>query len=147
MKRRKKGFTLVEIMLVVIIIGVLAAIVIPRFAGIGEEARQKRVDADVQAIKTALGMFELRYGHYPTEEEGGLKALVMRPPTITEDKWKKCMDKIPKDPWGEEYIYLMGDNRIDKDLDFNIYSKGPNRLDDRWEADDLPPQEKHEGTT
>jgi general secretion pathway protein G len=142
--KRKKAFTLVEIMLVVIIIGVLAAIVIPRFAGIGEEARQKRVDADVQAIKTALGIFELRYGHYPTEDEGGLKALVIRPPNIPEEKWKKSLETIPKDPWGEEYIYLVGDSRINKDFDFNIYSKGPNRLDDRWEDDDLPPKETSE---
>lgn len=146
-KKNQRGFTLVEIMLVVIIIGVLAAMVIPKFAGMGEEARLKRIDADIQAIKTALGIFELRYGHYATEEEGGLRALVIRPSTISEDKWKQCLEKIPKDPWGEEYIYLVGENRINKDIEFNIYSKGPNKMDDRWQEDDYPKMEEETETS
>ena len=133
-----RAFTLIEIMLVVIIIGVLAAMVIPKFAGISHESRLKRVHADVQSIKTALGIFELRYGHYPNDEEGGLKALVFKPPTINNDDWKQTLDKIPLDPWGEQYIYLSGDNRINNNFDFNIYSKGPNKIDDRCQADDCP---------
>ena len=138
MIRREKGFTLIEIMLVVIMIGIIAALVIPKFTGMSQEARMNRVEADIQSIKTALGMFELRHGRYPMREDGGLAALVERPPTVPEERWKQCLEEIPKDPWDSDYIYLTEDERIDDKKNYNLYSRGPNKTDDGWSGDDLP---------
>src|SRR3989338_1129755 len=104
MHKNQKGFTLIEIMLVVIIIGVLAAMVIPNLSGRGEQARRAAAKADIEAnLSAALDLYELDNGRYPTTEQG-LAALVQKPVAAPEPlHWKGPYLKkkrIPQDPWG-----------------------------------------------
>jgi general secretion pathway protein G len=120
-KAKHKGFTLIELMLVVIIIGALVAMVMPRLTGRGEQARIAASKADVQSnIATALKMYELDNGRYPTSEEG-LNALLNRPGSAT--NWNgPYLEKKPIDPWGREYKYKCpGDHRP---ADYDLYSLG-----------------------
>ncbi len=135
--RRRSGFTLMEIMLVVIIIGILATMVIANFGGLSTEARMTRAQADISQLRLQLGLFEQQYGHYPTEEEGGLLALVQRPSAIPEDKWRRFGETEAIDPWGNPYIYLVGGRRIDATRDYNLYSMGENEMDDGMAGDDV----------
>lgn len=132
-----KGFTLMEIMLVVIIIGIVASVVVANLGGMSTEARITRSKADISQIKMQLGLFEQRFGHYPTEEDGGLIALLERPDTIPEEDWRRFGENDPIDPWGNTYIYLTESSRIDKDRYFNLYSMGPNEEDDGMSEDDI----------
>jgi len=119
--KSKKGFTLIELMLVVIIIGVLVSMVVPRLVGRSEEARIAAARADINAnISVALDLFELDTGKYPTTEEG-LQALLTKPGSAV--KWKgPYLKKEPMDPWGRKYVYRSpGDHGTDYDL----YSYGP----------------------
>ncbi len=126
----KHGFTLVEIMLVVIIIGALAAMVIPRFAGRGEQAKAKVAKSDIDAnLATALKMYELDNGMFPTTAQG-LSALQSRPSTNPiPTGWNgPYVDKDIIDPWGRPYVYVSpGDHRSDYDLS----SKGSNESSDK----------------
>jgi len=118
-----KGFTLIELMLVVVIIGVLVSMVAPRLAGRSEEARIAAARADINAnISVALDLYELDNGKYPETEEG-LAALLAKPDSVV--KWKgPYIKKVPLDPWGKSYVYRSpGDHNIDYDL----YSYGPDR--------------------
>ncbi len=108
--KNTKGFTLIEIMLVVIILGVLVAMVVPNLAGRGQQAREAAARVDIEAnLATALDLYELDNGRYPTTEQG-LKALVTEPTTTpTPVNWNGPYLKkrrIPKDPWGNEYVYV-----------------------------------------
>jgi general secretion pathway protein G len=117
---RQKGFTLIELMLVVIILGVLVAMVVPRMAGRSEEARIAVARADVELnIPTALKLYELDNGAFPTTEEG-INALLSAPGTAR--NWKgPYVEKKPLDPWGKEYQYKSpGTHRSD----FDLYSLG-----------------------
>lgn len=132
-----RGFTLMEIMLVVIIIGILASMVVANLGGMSTEARVTRAQADLASLRLQLGLFEQRYGHYPTDEEGGLYALLERPSTIAEADWRRFGEKDPIDPWGNPYVYLAGSRRLDKERDYNLYSMGPNGQDDAMKDDDV----------
>ena len=128
---KKSGFTLIEIMLVVIIIGALAAMVIPRFAGRSDQAKAAAAKADIEAnLATALKLYELDNGGFPTTGQG-LEALIVKP-TINPipSSWNgPYIEKKPIDPWGKPYVYVSpGEHRADYDL----YSKGknPNKEDD-----------------
>ena len=113
---RRRGFTFLEIMLVVVIIGIMMAIVAPRFAGQSEKARRTAAKTQIESIKTALGLFEVKTGDFPTTEQG-LEALVKRPSDVPEDVWVKCMDEVPKDPWRNNFIYRYpGEHGADYDL-------------------------------
>lgn len=118
---KNKSFTLIELMLVVIIIGALVAMVMPRLAGRGEQARISTAKADIQAnIATALKLYELDNGSFPTTEEG-LNALMGKPSSA--NNWNgPYIEKKPIDPWNREYKYKSpGDHRP---ADYDLYSLG-----------------------
>lgn len=103
---RTGGFTLIEILVVVVILGILAAIVVPRVMQHPGEARQVRARQDVQAIVTALNTYKLDNFTYPSTEQG-LDALVRKPTgEPAAPNWHGYLDKLPKDPWGRPYLYL-----------------------------------------
>jgi general secretion pathway protein G len=103
---RWRGFTLVEIMVVVVILGILAVLIVPRVVGRTDEARTVAAKQDVAAIMQALKLYRLDNGRYPTTEQG-IAALVVKPQGApVPANWQKYLDKIPKDPWGEPYHYL-----------------------------------------
>ena len=120
--RSAKAFTLIELMLVVVIIGALAAMVIPRFAGRSEQGRIAAAEADIRAtIATALKLYELDNGVYPSTEEG-LKALLHK--TSSGGNWRgPYLENAPVDPWGRPYLYRSpGEHRL---ADYDISSLGP----------------------
>ena len=121
--RFKLGFTLVEIMLVVIIIGALAAMIVPRLSGRSEQARTAVAKADIQTnIATALKMYELDNGMFPTTAQG-LQALREKPSSSPVPRnWQgPYLEREPIDPWENPYVYVSpGTHRADYDL----YSKG-----------------------
>ena len=100
------GFTLVEILVVITILGILAALVVPRLVGRTDEARAVAAKQDIAAIMQALKLYRLDNGRYPTNEQG-LQALVTRPQTQpVPNNWKQYLDKLPTDPWKNVYLYL-----------------------------------------
>jgi general secretion pathway protein G len=104
------GFTLIEIMVVIIILGILVAYIAPKFMGRAEEARRTAARVQMESIGTALKLYKLDNGYYPTTEQG-LQALV-GPPTVGQlpKAWREGgyleKGKVPKDPWKNEYVYL-----------------------------------------
>lgn len=133
-KSQAKGFTLIELMLVVIIIGALVAMVMPRLTGRGEQARASAAKADIQAnIATALKLYELDNGNFPSSEEG-LTALLNKP--ASSQNWNgPYLEKNPIDPWGREYKYKSpGEHRSDYDL-YSLGKDGVESQDDvkNWE--------------
>jgi general secretion pathway protein G len=101
---RQAGFTLIELMIVLFILGLLAALVAPRLMGRVGKAKQKTAQTQIQMLATALDLYQLDVGRYPTEEEG-LKSLYAKPESLS--GWSgPYMDKaVPKDPWGRDYVY------------------------------------------
>jgi len=121
--RRSGGFTLIEVMIVVVILAILAAIVVPRVMSAPEKARRTRARADIQAIDSALNMYKLDNYTYPTTDQG-LKALVTKPTTQpVPPNWHQYLPKVPKDPWGKPYKYLYpGTHGGDA---FDVWTDGP----------------------
>ncbi|MES9884460.1 MAG: type II secretion system major pseudopilin GspG [Sedimenticola sp.] len=118
------GFTLIEIMVVVVILGVLAAVVVPKIMDRPDLARQTKAAHDVRAIESALNLYKLDNFTYPSTDQG-LEALVNKPTSGNANNWKASgyLDKLPKDPWGAPYQYL--NPGVNSSLD--IYSLGADR--------------------
>jgi general secretion pathway protein G len=106
MRYAQRGFTLIEIMVVVVILSVLGALVVPQIIDKVDVAKVKRAQSDIRAIQTALDLYRLDNFKYPTTEQG-LQALVKQPadPTITNYAASGYLKSLPKDPWGNVYLY------------------------------------------
>ena len=133
----RSGFTLVEIMLVVIIIGILTAMVVPNIANKGTQARVKATKSDIEvAIPMALDMFEIENGGYPTTDQG-LKALISKPDSGvgSGDSWNGPYLKkkvVPTDQWGNPYLYVSPG--VHNTESFDLYSHG---ADGKESEDDI----------
>ena len=115
-----RGFTLIELMVVIIILGILAMYVAPKIMGRPGEARQVKARLDIQNLESALKLYKLDNGIYPTTEQG-LLALVEQPETGTvPKKWKRGgyleKGRVPKDPWGNDFVYLSPGLKGDFDI-------------------------------
>ncbi len=114
-RRRDKGFTLIEILIVVIIIGLLASLVGPKLFSKVSGARQKSAKAQIELFGTALDAFRLDTGRYPTTEEG-LKALREKPSGTEQWQGPYLPKELPSDPWGKPYIYKCPGDHGEYDL-------------------------------
>ena len=115
-----KGFALIELMIVVVILGLLATIVMPRILNRPEQARRMKAKIDIRNIESALALFKTDTGHFPTTSEG-LEALVSDP-GIKNYNRDGYLDKVPVDPWGNRYIYVCP-GVVGKDYDLESYGK------------------------
>ena len=105
-----RGFTLIELMVVIVILGILAGLIIPRIMGRPEEAKQLKAKMTIESLETALNLYKLDNGGYPDTEQG-LQALIEKPETGNIPKnWREGgyieKGKLPKDPWGNDFVYL-----------------------------------------
>jgi general secretion pathway protein G len=136
-----RGFTLIEIMVVIIILGVLAGLIIPRIMDRPEEAKQLKARIQIESLETALKLYKLDNGTYPDTEQG-LQALVQQPDTGPAGKWRAggYLDKgrLPQDPWGNDFIYLSPG--LNDDYDISSYGAdgiqggdGKNQDINNWE--------------
>jgi len=123
---RRSGFTLIEIMVVVVIIGVLAATIIPSFMTTTHDAKVSAAKASIAELETALGMFNVHMDRHPTTEEG-LKVLMEAPPG-DEKKWRGPYVKVIRlDPWGEPYQYR--NPGVHRKSGFDLWSRGADKAD------------------
>ncbi|HEY9100538.1 type II secretion system major pseudopilin GspG [Chitinimonas sp.] len=105
-RARQGGFTLIEILVVIAILAILGALVVPKIMSRPDEARVVAAKQDVGALVQALKLYKLDNGIYPSTEQG-LKALVEKPTAgQIPNNWKSYLDKLPRDPWGHDYVYL-----------------------------------------
>ncbi len=114
------GFTLIELMVVIVILGILVSFIAPRLMGRPDEAKQVKARIQMESLETAIKLYKLDSGIYPATEQG-LQALVEQPQTGTlPKKWRKGgyleKGKVPKDPWGNEFIYLSPGVHHDYDI-------------------------------
>ena len=119
------GFTLIELMVVIVILGILAGLVLPRFMGRTEEAKRTKAKLQIENLEGALKLYKLDNGYYPRTDQG-LEALVRKPTTGQIPKnWKEGgyleSSQLPLDPWGHPYVYLSPGV---KNKDFDLKSLG-----------------------
>jgi general secretion pathway protein G len=127
-KRRliRRGFTLIELLLVLVILTALAAIVVPQFAGRAKQAKITQAKTDISNLETALGLFEVDNGRYPTSAEG-LDALRNAPSGLTNWHGPYIQRPVPNDPWGNPYVYVCpGTHNTDS---YDLHSFGPSGQD------------------
>ncbi len=140
----ERGFSFLELMVVVVILGILATYIAPRFMGRTDDAKAVKAKVDILAIETALKLYKLDNGDYPTTEQG-LAALVEKPstePVPLNWKEKGYLEKarVPVDPWGKEYLYLSPGVHDDYDLisygaDGVQGGEGKNKDVNSWDLD------------
>jgi general secretion pathway protein G len=135
MRNRQRGFTLIEIMVVVVILSVLGALVVPQIIDKVDVAKVKRAQSDIRAIQTALDLYRLDNFKYPTTEQG-LQALVKQPadPTITNYAASGYLKSLPKDPWGNIYQYLSP-GTDGRDYDIITYGRDGKPGGEGYDAD------------
>ncbi|HNT35221.1 MAG TPA: type II secretion system major pseudopilin GspG [bacterium] len=121
---KQKGFTLVELMLVVVIIGLLAGLAVPNIMKQLGKAKIGKAQGDITTLDNALSMFAMQVGDYPTTEQG-LKALMTNLDNNPEWNGPYLRKGIPSDPWKEAYVYRRESNH--ENVDFDLYSKGPDK--------------------
>ena len=119
-KGNHRGFTLIELMVVVIILGILALYIGPKIMGEPEKAKRVKAKMDIATLETALKMYKLDNGRYPSTEQG-LQSLVEMPETgVTPKNWRKGgyleKNKVMKDPWGNDFVYISPGVHGDFDL-------------------------------
>jgi general secretion pathway protein G len=115
-----KGFTLIELMIVVVILGILATIIMPRMLNRPEQARRMKAKVDIRNIESALALFKTDTGRFPTTSEG-LEALVSDP-GIKGYNRNGYLDKVPVDPWGNRYVYICP-GVASRDYDLESYGR------------------------
>lgn len=121
-RHANRGFTLIEVMIVVVILAILAAIVVPRVMSAPERARTTRAKSDIQSISSAVNLYKLDNYTYPTTQQG-LAALVTKPNTQpVPANWHQYLSKIPKDPWDHPYKYLYPGTHNEP---FDVWTEGP----------------------
>ena len=119
---RVQGFTLIEIMVVVIIIGLLAAVIVPTVISKVDDAKIAKAKSDIRALETALTMFRLDNSKYPTTDQG-LTALMQQPTDPTIRHWHQggYLEHVSKDPWGNDYQYVFPGTH---GKDYDLYTLG-----------------------
>ena len=135
MPMRQRGFTLIEIMVVVVILAVLGALVVPKILENVDKARVTRAQSDIRAIQTALDLYRLDNFKYPTTEQG-LQALVTQPsdPTITNYRSGGYLPSLPKDPWNNVYQYVSP-GAGGRDYDITSYGRDGKPGGEGYDAD------------
>jgi general secretion pathway protein G len=138
----QRGFTLIELMVVIVILGILATLIVPNIMDTPDEAKQAKAKVDMTALETALKMYKLHTGSYPTTEQG-LEALVS-PPETGSGNWKEGgyleKGRVPLDPWGNDYVYLSPG--VNGSFDITSYGadgvpggEGKNRDINNWDIE------------
>ena len=103
---KPRGFTLIELMVVLVIIGVLAALIVPNVLDRADDARVSAAKTDIANLHQALKLYKLDNQRYPSQEQG-LQALVLKPTNgVVPANWRPYVDKLPNDPWGRAYLYM-----------------------------------------
>jgi general secretion pathway protein G len=121
---KQGGFTLIEVMVVVVILGILAAILVPKVMDRPDQARKIKAKQDIRALEAALNLYKLDNFVYPTTDQG-LEALLEKPSSPEPPNWKEggYLDRMPKDPWNQDYLYLSpGENGS-----IDVFSMGPDQ--------------------
>jgi general secretion pathway protein G len=124
-RNKESGFTLIEVMVVVVILGILAAILVPKVMDRPDQARKTKARQDIRALEAALNLYKLDNFVYPTTDQG-LEALVEEPSSPEPPNWKAggYVDRLPKDPWNQDYLYLSPGEQSEID----IFSTGPDQV-------------------
>ena len=122
---KERGFTLIEVMVVVVILGILAAILVPKVMDRPDQARKTKAKQDIRALEAALNLYKLDNFVYPTTDQG-LEALVEEPSSPEPANWKAggYVDRLPKDPWNQDYLFLSPGEQGSID----IFSMGPDQV-------------------